>query len=550
MNLISYFSPAPQADEIPDNFPSPFRHQPHPLALRACRELQQRLVMLNDNQYNFHAENGGKMFGVLVVRDQKKRLGFLSAFSGMLNGSWHMDGFVPPVFDPQTRNAFLPSGEEKLAVYNERITSLRNSSARHDALEQLAQLENQYQIARSTLKQTHQHRRAMRHQTRATLNAEAHSERKQLGFESQQDKREWREINQQWQARIDSVKQQLQQIDDEIGEIAQHRTALSRNLHNRVFSGYTLGNTLGEYQPITRFFDNGLPPGGTGDCAGPKLLQHALHHQLKPVALAEFWWGAAPATGVRHHGHYYPACRGKCQPILPFMLKGQTLESAPDLDEHIDADALTTIYEDNDLVVVNKPAGLLSVPGKTLTDSVLTRLQQHYPAATGPLLLHRLDMHTSGLLLAAKNTATHKALQKQFLNRSVEKRYVALLSKHQQPPAQTTAEGKGLIELPLRVDLDDRPRQIVCTEHGKAATTHWEIINHEQQATRVYFYPVTGRTHQLRVHAAHKEGLNNPIVGDQLYGDNAERLMLHAQRLAFTHPRTGKRMTVDTDTPF
>ena len=312
-----------------------------------------------------------------------------------------------------------------------------------------------------------------------------------------------------------------------------------------LLSSYALGNWRKEKKAIGDFFTDRHLPHGVGDCAAPKLIHFAQQHELRPLAMAEFWWGAPPSGQVRHHGHYYPACRGKCHPILPFMLEGIDVQPLSFSRNRDSDDVLITRYEDDDLVVVNKPAGLLSVPGKEVRDSVLTRLKKCYPHATGPLLVHRLDMATSGLLLAAKNTATHKALQQQFEQRSVEKCYVAVLSKRL-PEHQS----RGTIELPLRVDIDDRPRQMVCFNHGKPAKTHWEIISRQQASTRVYFYPLTGRTHQLRVHAAHQDGLDAPIVGDALYGTTAERMLLHAERLGFTHPVTGEQLEVEAPVPF
>ena len=282
------------------------------------------------------------------------------------------------------------------------------------------------------------------------------------------------------------------------------------------------------------------------DCAGVKLLHYALQQGLRPVAMAEFWWGAPPREGVRHHGQVYPACRGRCQPILPFMLRGIAVEpeALPGAPQHGPA-LRPTLYEDEDLLVVNKPCGLLSVPGKAVQDSVLTRLRQRYPRSSGPLLVHRLDLATSGLLLAAKNAETHKALQQQFERRQVEKRYLAVLSKR-----LPEGEDSGSIELPLRVDLDDRPRQVVCPTYGRPAKTHWQVIAREAATTRVYFYPLTGRTHQLRMHAAHRDGLDAPIAGDALYANGGERLLLHAERICFTHPRTGERIEVEAPAPF
>jgi tRNA pseudouridine32 synthase/23S rRNA pseudouridine746 synthase len=278
------------------------------------------------------------------------------------------------------------------------------------------------------------------------------------------------------------------------------------------------------------------PPAGSGECAAPKLLQYAFANHLKPIAMAEFWWGISPSAAVRQHKNYYPACQGRCKPILTHMLEGTAMDANLLLENLSEKQVLEIIYEDDVLIVVNKPAEFLSVPGKDIKDSVYTRIKEKYPAATGPLIVHRLDMSTSGILLLTKTKEANKVLQHQFINRTIKKRYVALLDG-------SLAENSGKINLPLRVDLDDRPKQLVDFTHGKPAETNWKTIYKENGKTRVHFYPITGRTHQLRMHAAHKDGLNTPIVGDDLYGTKENRLHLHAEFIEFLHPTTAKKMS-------
>lgn len=306
-----------------------------------------------------------------------------------------------------------------------------------------------------------------------------------------------------------------------------------------IFQQFKMRNALGEEQDLNDIFTHYAhrnPPAGAGECAAPKLLQYAYLHGCHPLAMAEFWWGNSPKGEIRHHGHYYPSCRHKCEPILRFMLQGLSVEPNPLLTSVTDASLVTTIYEDDYIIVVNKPAGMLSVPGKTGQASVLSILQERYPDATGPLLVHRLDMDTSGLLLAAKDKDTHALLQQQFESRSVKKRYIALLEGIPQ------VAPKGFIRLPLRPDFDNRPLQMVDDEWGKPAVTRYEILDSTDTHTRVAFYPETGRTHQLRVHAAHPDGLNCPIVGDPLYGQAADFMHLHAESLEFRHPHTFQRI--------
>jgi tRNA pseudouridine32 synthase/23S rRNA pseudouridine746 synthase len=272
-------------------------------------------------------------------------------------------------------------------------------------------------------------------------------------------------------------------------------------------------------------------------------LQYAFLNQLKPIALAEFWWGMSPDSEVKVHQEYYPACRGKCEPILSHMLEGIEMDVNPMSINPAEGKELPIIYEDDYLLLVNKPAEFLSVPGKTIEDSVQTRIQHKYPTATGPLLVHRLDMSTSGIILIAKKKDIHESLQKQFIKRTVQKRYAALLQGY-------VKSSSGEIQLPLRVDLEDRPRQLVCYEHGKEALTKYEVLERKNGQTRVHFYPFTGRTHQLRVHAAHLSGLNAPIIGDDLYGQKSDRLYLHAEYLSFWHPITKERMEITCPAPF
>ena len=353
------------------------------------------------------------------------------------------------------------------------------------------------------------------------------------------------------EARISAINVMLNHTNDNNQEIIEalkeERKQRSIALQQWIFEQFRLRNACGEEQDIYSIFTQTAhrnPPAGTGECAAPKLLQYAYLNNLQPLAIAEFWWGDSPKGEIRRHGHYYPACRHKCEPILNFMLLGLEVEPNPLLTSNTDATQLETVYEDDYLLVVNKPAGMLSVPGKTGQASVLTLLQERYPDATGPILVHRLDMATSGLLLAAKDKDTHALLQKQFEGRTVKKRYIALLEGIPQ------AEPKGFIRLPLRPDFDNRPLQMVCYEYGKPAVTRYEIMDTENDRTRMAFYPETGRTHQLRVHAAHPEGLNCPIVGDPLYGQPADRLYLHAERLEFRHPVDNRMLRIKKEAPF
>jgi tRNA pseudouridine32 synthase/23S rRNA pseudouridine746 synthase len=540
MDCLQYFSPQPTTTDTLGRLRNPFENNPHPLAITASEMLKEKLRQANPEL------DVGKMFGVLVVVDQAGLIGFLSSFSGMLNQQWQVDGFVPPVFDIGQQQLFLDDGAITVNGLTATIEALTHCPDYLAAIANVDILEQQQSMALAHLKTLHKSNKEQRKKQRLQMlecDADATLKMKALALLSQKDKREHLQLKLQSKALLDQVNAKIgQDHRDRITKLKKQRRDLSQGLHDQVFDTYQLKNSLGEVSAVRTLFDGKKPPSGTGDCAAPKLLQFAFNHQLKPLALAEFWWGKPPATGVRHHGNLYSPCRGKCHPILPFMLKGLDVEVS---DDALIRESLvpTMVYEDADIVVVNKPADLLSIPGKEEQHSVLSWLRKQYPDAAGALLVHRLDMSTSGLLLAAKTAQAHKYLQKQFINRTIQKRYIAVLSK-------VIAPEDKVIDLPLRVDLDDRPRQVVCYEHGKAAVTHMEVISSDAVSTRVYFFPVTGRTHQLRVHAAHCNGLAAPIVGDDLYGTRGGRLLLHAQMLIFNHPTTGDKMEIETPAPF
>lgn len=539
MDCLQYFSPQPTTADIPNRLRNPFENNPHPIAITASELLKEKL------QQAYPTFEVGKMFGALVVSDQAGKVGFLSSFSGMLNQQWQVSGFVPPVFDIDQQLLFLDEGAITVNGLTATIEQLTHSSEYLTAIADFDILEQQQSMALSRLKVLQKNRKEQRKQIREKLKFDASTTQKMkaLALLSQQDKREYLQLKLQSQTLLNEASVKIDQnYRNKIRQLTAQRKNLSQQLHDQVFDTYQLNNSLCEVSAIRSLFDGKKPPSGTGDCAAPKLLQYAFRHQLRPLALAEFWWGKPPSSGVRHHGNHYSPCRGKCHPILPFMLKGLDVETSDDASMREKLEP-AIVYEDSDIVVVNKPADLLSIPGKEEHHSVLSWLRKQYPDATGALLVHRLDMSTSGLLLAAKTGKAHKNLQKQFINRSVEKRYIAVLSK--------VIKHKGkVIDLPLRVDLDDRPRQVVCYEHGKAAVTRMEVISSDTVSTRVYFYPVTGRTHQLRVHAAHHNGLAAPIVGDDLYGTRGGRLLLHANMLTFDHPATGNRMELIASAPF
>ncbi len=543
--------------ELPRRFTYPFDYEPHALALEAAEDLKSNLQGANDIAHNFginaHADPGavGKMFGVLVVELPNKEIRYLKAFSGKLGESNLQPGFVPPIFDMLHKEGFFLEGMRELNEINEKVKLLQDSDNYSRNKRELAALKdraNQHQqLIRELIKEARARRKTER-QIAVSTKSGRELERVLAGldYHSATHQYYYKDLRRYWKHRVQDATTKLTADARAIDELKLARKTKSSDLQEQLFAQYNFRNIKGEYENVKTIFADSYmerPPAGAGDCAAPKLLQFAFENGLRPVAMAEFWWGKSPQSEIRHHGQYYPACRGKCKPILAHMLAGVEMDSDPGLINPGAGKLLDTIYEDEHLLVVNKPAGLLSVPGKQIKDSVYLRIRKRYTNATGPLIVHRLDMSTSGLMLLAKSKNCHKQLQAQFGNRSVKKRYVALLNG-------TLNENEGQVSLPLRTDFDNRPRQLVCHQLGKAAITHWEKICEEEGKTRVYFYPVTGRTHQLRVHAAHSKGLNIPIYGDVLYGQKADRLHLHAERLSFVHPATDQEKTFQVPAEF
>ncbi len=463
---------------------NPYLYRPQPSSLRAADALFQTILSHPDWLPLF---SQGKMLGVLVY--SREPFKYICAYSGVINGLNDPEHFfVPPIYDLQNPDDFYLQKDAEISAINRKIASL-------------------------TLKQE-----ALMHQS------------------SQQ-----------------------------IAEQKLLRKQLSTALQMEIFEHFDFLNPRGQYKNIVQIFADarrGLPPGGAGECAAPRLLQYALQHKLPILELAECWFGASPRATLRVHGQFYPSCIEKCSPILNYMTQGIEREDAPEAEAPLPLPDLDIIYEDEYLLIVNKPAGALSVAGKVAGESIEERLHTLYPHVKGPMLVHRLDQSTSGLLLAAKDARTHKALQQSFESRQIHKEYLALLDGH-------LASHRGLINLPICPNPDDRPRQIVDFQFGKPAVTQYEVIAYQtlptedvsdspksadilpakkQEFTLIRFSPHTGRTHQLRLHAASHLGLGHPIVGDRIYGGSPHpRLMLHACRLSFTHPVTGQPMHFSQD---
>ena len=530
-----------QSIPLPERFTYPFHYTPHPLCVIAAEETQAYLKERTEWREELQT---GKMFGVLVVRTPAGEGGYLAAFSGNLAGKNVHPFFVPPIYDLLQPDGFFRQEEEQINEINARIRILQTSPALEDARSRL-QSTIEYcdfvlQAAKDLMKKRKEERDRLRQfplteeETALLIKESQH-----MKAAHKLTKKSLRSILEEDQAKVDRLEQEIEQLKQE-------RKRRSAALQRKLFEQFRILNARGEVKDLCELFaptSQGTPPAGAGECAAPKLLQYAYQHQLEPIAMAEFWWGDSPKTEIRHHGYYYPACKGKCEPILHHMLQGLRVDENPLLADSHRETKLDILYEDDYLLVINKPEGMLSVPGKGDADSVYQRLSILYPEATGPIIVHRLDMATSGLLLAAKTKEAHQNLQAQFKNRTIQKRYIALLEGE-------VPQDEGEIRLPLCPDPLDRPRQIVSEEFGKPALTHYRVLERTSGKTLIAFYPQTGRTHQLRVHAAHPQGLHCPILGDKLYGRKAERLYLHAEYLAFTHPITSERIEIQKSPAF
>ena len=562
--MIHFFKKPVSHLALPEKFTYPFHYTPHPLCVLAAEEVKKYIASRKEWQEELAS---GKMFGVLIVQtdngitnneenpNEENQIGYLAAFSGNLAGKNLHPYFVPPVYDLLQPEGFFKIEEEQISAINIRIRELENSSSYLDSKEkwkiETEQANAVLNQAKAELKMAKK-AREIRRQSSPEISEE---EQASLIRESQYQKAEYKRLEKEWKKRLEELETEVRHFDIEIERLKTERKERSAALQRKLFEQFRLLNAQGEVKDLYTIFEQTVqkvPPAGAGECALPKLLQYAYLHQLKPLAMAEFWWGDSPKNEIRHHGYYYPSCKGKCEPILQHMLQGLEVDENPLLNPVHEEEELEIVFEDEWLLVVNKPAGMLSVPGKAEDrDSVYHRLKKKYPEATGPMIVHRLDMATSGLLLVAKTKEVHQDLQAQFANRSIKKRYVAVLD------GIVLSERTGRIELPLCLNPLDRPRQIVNKEYGKEAITEYRIIsesgstfNESRKHTRIIFYPLTGRTHQLRVHAAHPEGLGCPILGDELYGKKADRLYLHAEYIEFRHPIYGDILRIQKEADF
>ena len=551
--------------DFPEKMNNPFDYEPHPLCIQICKELQTYL----ENKKEWREEiDRGKMFGVLIVEG-----GYLAAYSGQIGGRSDWDDFVPAVFDYLQPDGYFKTHEAEITRINESILRLEKDERMQKARTLIADLLAQRQQAIADFQEKMKEKKAQRDLRRKQGNLSAEEEQA-MTKESQFMKAELRRLKKSL-AEKTTLETEYEDYQNNISRLKQLRKQLSDALQQWLFAQFRMLNAQGEEKDLLEIFrDTALedqpnlsllskraalkmvPPAGSGECCEPKLLQYAFRHHLKPLQMAMFWWGESPKEEIRHHLQFYPACNGKCKPILRWMLP----EVNTMLNHASQPLTLETLYEDRELAVICKPAGMLSVPGKESgVTSVYSIMRRKYPEATGPLIVHRLDMATSGLMVIAKTEFAYHRLQEQFASHQIQKKYVAIVCAK-----EGSILPEGILSLPLMPDYLDRPRQIVNHEQGKEAITEYKVLGNEKnnalgnkenagnnQHLRLALYPQTGRTHQLRVHCAHREGLNAPILGDPLYGsEKASRLYLHAESIRFTHPLSGKEIFIERKADF
>ncbi len=517
----------------PQQFTNPFDYKPSEVVLLAAEELMRYLK----TQSTWHSElYQGKMFGVLVVQNAQGELGFLAAFSGNLAGQTLHPYFVPPIFNIHAPDSFFRNKEQRITAINEEIKTLSTDSQHVTLLAELHSLKEQcsqqIQEYRAYIKTQKESRHALRQEHLPQ------EKRAELILQSQFQKAELKRIEQRNRDSINALENKISTYTNQIEELKRLRQQLSQELQKRLFESYIVLNGHNESLSLLEIFQQSRatpPPAGAGECAAPKLLNWAYRNNLTPISMGEFWWGESPRLEVRHHGEWYTACKSKCEPILGFMLQGLDIES-PSTDYSAKRE-LKLLYHDKWLAVVDKPAGMLSVKGRDNTPSVEALLSKMFPQNSEAKPAHRLDMDTSGILLIALDRATYSKLQRQFSQREIKKIYIALLDG-------LLTEHRGEINLPLSADYENRPRQRVDHHSGREAITRYSVVSVHNGKTKIQLEPITGRTHQLRLHAAHKEGLNTPITGDRLYGHRAQRLMLHAQQITLRHPVTEELITL------
>lgn len=557
----------------PALFTNPFRYVPHHLVRLAA---DMAVSYIDASPALSEAFSEGKMLGVLIVRDKEGRLGYLQGFSGNIAGQGTIEGFVPPIYDLTQPGGFYRIHEAEISEITSQIRLMEESGLipAERALDRLREeCEKEVLERRSELKRS-KHLRTVIRESWDADGRRYMDESSRLALKSQHEKAEFKRFKDGWKIRIKEAEDKVSELKEKHAALKAQRAAMSEELQRWIFDQYIVHDAAGRQASILEVFQaKGLvPPGGTGECAAPKLLDHAFRHGLTPVAMGEFWYGRSPETAVRTHGHFYPSCTSKCGLLLEFMLNGLPISGEDSTDEP------EIIHEDEAIIVAGKPAGMPSVPGLDGRHSLQEWLQSRISSAQsdhetcrqkvsgGKLFpVHRLDMDTSGIIIFAKTHDAEVHLKKQFEEHTIKKTYIARLcppdSRHilsEQGTEELYPGSTGTIELPLSPDYDERPRQKVDKIQGKPSLTEYQVSNINKDGTADIIYrPLTGRTHQLRVHSAHTLGLRRPILGDLLYGGacspasqnhcpdgGSSRLHLHALSITFIHPASGEPVTL------
>lgn len=580
---------------LPKKMNNPLDYELHPLSIAVSKELQTYLEKRTDWREEI---DRGKMFGILIV-EKNSQIGYFAAYSGQIGGRSDWEDFVPAVFDYLQPDGYFKTHEAEITHINQSIKQMECDERMRQAKKLIASLQEERKKIVASYQEKMKIAKSKRDARReeAILDPEhkvlTQEEEQAMTRESQFMKAELRRLKKSL-AEKTPLEMEYADYQDNLLRLKQLRKTLSDALQQWLFSQFRMLNYQGESKDLLDIFRDAalqdtsqasiiskrvamkmVPPAGSGECCEPKLLQYAYLHGYKPLQMVMFWWGESPKEEIRHHLQFYPACNGKCKPILHWMLPAHIFTApTPVIPANNDVsiyNKVEILYEDQELAVIYKPEGLLSVPGKDANHpSVYTLMQKKYSMATGPLIVHRLDMATSGLMIIAKTEFAYHRLQRAFLTHQVQKKYIAIIGccskeacdklisdfKVERIMAETADNKKernrAILSLPLMPDYLDRPRQIVHHEQGKEAITEYEILERvDDTHLRLALYPKTGRTHQLRVHCAHQEGLGAPILGDPLYGnEKATRLHLHAEEISFNHPLTGKKLTISRKADF
>lgn len=545
---FTFLHPLSRGDEaLPEAFTFPFRYTPHPLCRRAAEVVEQRLCTMGIAE--------GKMYGVMLVADGDA-LFFMAAYSGQLLGSYDHPWWVPPVVDYLDPNGHFQQEQQSIVAIGEQMAALRNSTERSEAQARVAALRSAQHAAIDEARRVYAEGKARREVLRAEC-----ADKALLIRESQHQKADIHRARLMHADEIARLERKLATVNAEVSALTEERKRRSEALQQWLFRQFDFLNARHEHKNLIDIFgDARRIPSGAGECCAPKLLQTAYRLGLKPLAMAEFWWGASSTDHYREPGAFFPACRSKCYPILGHMLQGLNVEPDPAL--HYDQKVLAPVrvlWEDEEMAVVVKPEGWVSIPGKSHQPCLMDECYRRWPDISGPVIVHRLDMDTSGVMVIAKNTRAHRALSQQFERREVEKRYIALV----EGDLSGLGDGVHTISLPIAPDVDNLPRRRVDRVGGKEAVTRFEVLGVERRpsavdtsapvpdvCSRIAFYPQTGRTHQLRVHAAATLGLAAPILGDRLYGHPDQRLYLHAEAITLKHPLTLEQLHFEAPCPF